>query len=43
MIEAVAHVTKREREDYETFVRRAATHPVALRVKLRVLEDGLKL
>jgi len=43
VIEAVAHVTKHEGEDYETFVRRAAEHPVARRVKLADLEDNMDL
>ena len=41
VIEAVAQVTKRDEEDYETFVLRAASHPIARRVKLVVLGAGL--
>ena len=45
VIEAVAHLTKRpeEEDDYERFIRRAATHPVACQVKLADLEDNMDL
>lgn len=45
VIEAVAHLTKlpEEENDYERFIRRAATHPVACRVKLADLEDNMDL
>jgi hypothetical protein len=33
-------VTKREDEDYEAFVRRAAANPIGRRVKLADLEDN---
>ena len=35
VVEAVIALTKREGETYEDFIRRAAVHPVADRVKLR--------
>jgi (p)ppGpp synthase/HD superfamily hydrolase len=45
VVDAVRHLTKREdqAEDYETFIRRAAVHPVARRVKLADLEDNMDL
>lgn len=45
VIEAVSFVTKRpgEEDDYEKFVLRAASHPVARRVKLADLEDNMDL
>ena len=45
VIEAVAHLTKRpeEKGNYEQFIRRAATHPIAHRVKLADLEDNMNL
>jgi len=38
---ALAHVTKREGEDYQAFVARAAGNSIARRVKLADLEDNL--
>jgi (p)ppGpp synthase/HD superfamily hydrolase len=45
VIEAVRCLTKRPEaeEDYEQFIRRAAAHPVARRVKLADLEDNMDL
>ncbi len=45
VIEAVTFLTKRpeEKGDYERFIRRAAAHPVASRVKLADLEDNMDL
>jgi len=43
--EAVGFLTKRpeEEDDYERFIRRAAKHPLARRVKLADLEDNMDL
>ena len=41
VVDAVDHLTRRPDESYEQFVDRAATHPVARRVKLADLEDNL--
>ncbi|HEX6041952.1 HD domain-containing protein [Longimicrobium sp.] len=41
VIDAVDHLTRREGETYDDFVRRAARHPVARRVKLADLEDNM--
>ncbi|HET7464675.1 MAG TPA: HD domain-containing protein [Longimicrobium sp.] len=41
VVDAVDHLTRRPGESYEQFVGRAATHPVARRVKLADLEDNL--
>ncbi len=45
VIEAVTYLTKRPEEevDYERFIRRASTHPLASRVKLADLEDNMDL
>jgi (p)ppGpp synthase/HD superfamily hydrolase len=45
VIDAVDHLTKRPEDDnsYEGFIRRAATNPVARRVKLADLEDNMDL
>jgi (p)ppGpp synthase/HD superfamily hydrolase len=43
IIEALQSVTKRDDEDYETFVRRAATNPIGRRVKLADLHDNSDL
>jgi (p)ppGpp synthase/HD superfamily hydrolase len=45
VIDAVEYLTKRtdEASDYERFIRRAAAHPVARRVKLADLEDNMDL
>ena len=40
VIEVLDSVTKREDEDYEAFVRRAAANPIGRRVKLADLEDN---
>ncbi|HEV2147954.1 MAG TPA: HD domain-containing protein [Longimicrobiaceae bacterium] len=41
VVTAVDHLTRREGEDYDEFVRRAAAHPVARRVKIADLEDNM--
>jgi (p)ppGpp synthase/HD superfamily hydrolase len=41
VLAAVDALTKREGEDYEAFVARAAAHPVARRVKIADLEDNM--
>jgi (p)ppGpp synthase/HD superfamily hydrolase len=41
VVAAVDHLTRREAESYEEFVRRAAVHPVARRVKIADLEDNM--
>ncbi|HST63233.1 MAG TPA: HD domain-containing protein [Longimicrobium sp.] len=41
VVTAVDHLTRREGESYEAFVRRAAQHPVARRVKVADLEDNM--
>jgi (p)ppGpp synthase/HD superfamily hydrolase len=41
ILDALSHVTKREGEDFQEFVARAATNPIARRVKLADLEDNL--
>ena len=45
VVEAVEHLTRRpaEASDYEGFIRRAAAHPIARRVKLADLEDNMDL
>ena len=43
VLEAVDRLTRRPGEAYDAFVERAATHPVARRVKLADLEDNLDL
>lgn len=43
IIEALRSVTKRDGEDYESFVRRAAENPIGRRVKLADLEDNCDL
>ncbi|MFN7140244.1 MAG: GTP pyrophosphokinase [Limisphaerales bacterium] len=43
VIEAVDHLTKREGEEYDDFVTRAASHPVARAVKLLDLEDNMNV
>ena len=40
IIEAVRSVTKRDDEDYEAFVQRAAANPIGRRVKLADLHDN---
>jgi (p)ppGpp synthase/HD superfamily hydrolase len=43
VIEAVEALTKRDGEDYEAFIRRAALNPVARKVKLADLRDNCDL
>jgi (p)ppGpp synthase/HD superfamily hydrolase len=43
LIEALQSVTKREGEDYESFVRRAAANPIGRQVKLADLHDNCDL
>ncbi len=43
ILTALDCVTKREGESYEDFVKRAASNPVARRVKLADLEDNMDL
>lgn len=43
VIEALRSVTKRDGEDYETFVRRAAANPIGRSVKLADLQDNADL
>jgi len=45
VVEAVRHLTKRpdEENDYEAFVKRASTNPIARRVKLADLEDNMDI
>jgi (p)ppGpp synthase/HD superfamily hydrolase len=43
VVEALGSVTKREGEDYDAFVRRAAQNPIGRRVKLADLHDNSDL
>jgi (p)ppGpp synthase/HD superfamily hydrolase len=43
VVQAVESLTKRPDEDYEGFVRRAASNPIGRRVKLADLEDNCDL
>jgi hypothetical protein len=43
IIEALRSVTKRDGEDYEAFVLRAAANPIGRRVKLADLHDNCDL
>jgi len=43
VIEALRSVTKRDGEDYEAFVRRAAANPIGRSVKLADLQDNADL
>jgi (p)ppGpp synthase/HD superfamily hydrolase len=43
IIEALQSVTKRDGEDYEDFVRRAAANPIGRRVKLADMKDNMDL
>jgi (p)ppGpp synthase/HD superfamily hydrolase len=43
IIQALQSVTKRDGEDYEAFVRRAATNPIGRHVKLADLHDNSDL
>lgn len=41
LVEAIDALTKREGEDYEDFVKRSASNPLACRVKIADLEDNM--
>jgi len=41
LVSAIDHMTRREDETYEQFTERAASNPIARRVKLADLEDNL--
>jgi (p)ppGpp synthase/HD superfamily hydrolase len=43
ILQALDCVTKREQEDYQSFVLRSASHPLARQVKLMDLEDNMNL
>lgn len=43
VISAIECLTKRKGEDYDAFIRRAATNPLARRVKIADLEDNMNL
>lgn len=43
VVEAVDRLTRREGEEYDAFVQRAAAHPVARRVKIADLEDNMDI
>lgn len=43
VVEAVEALTKRQDEDYETFIRRVAPNPIAREVKLADLRDNADL
>lgn len=43
VLQALDGLTKREGEDYESFVQRAATHPIARRVKIADITDNMDL
>ena len=43
IVEAVLSVTKREGEDYEAFVKRAAVNPIGRMVKLHDIEDNMDI
>ena len=43
VIDAIDHLTRREREGYEDFIARVGANPLARRVKLADLEDNLNL
>jgi hypothetical protein len=43
IVAALEAVTKRDREDYEAFVRRAASNPIGRAVKLADLRDNCDL
>jgi (p)ppGpp synthase/HD superfamily hydrolase len=43
VLTAVDHLTRREGESYDAFVRRAAQDPVARRVKVADLEDNMNV
>lgn len=43
VLEAVDHLTKRDGEEYDAFVERAASHPLARSVKILDLEDNMNV
>ena len=43
IVDAVLSVTRREGEDYETYIRRAAANPIGLQVKIADLEDNMDI
>lgn len=43
VVSAVEHLTRQDGESYQAFVDRAATHPIARKVKLADIEDNLDL
>jgi hypothetical protein len=43
IVKAVDHLSRREDETYEQFVKRAAANPLARRVKLADLEDNMDI
>ena len=43
VLDIVDHLTHRERETYQAFVARAASHPTARKIKLADLEDNMDI
>ena len=43
IVDAVMSVTRREGEDYEAFIRRAAANPIGRQVKIADLEDNMDI
>ena len=43
IVDAVLCVTRREGEDYEAYIRRAAANPIGLHVKIADLEDNMDI
>jgi (p)ppGpp synthase/HD superfamily hydrolase len=43
VLDVVDHLTHRESETYEAFVARAASHPIARKIKLADLEDNMDI
>jgi (p)ppGpp synthase/HD superfamily hydrolase len=43
VIDSLDHLTKREGEQYEDFIMRCRTNPIALKVKIADLEDNMDL
>lgn len=43
IVDAVLSVTRREGEDYEAYIRRAAANPIGLQVKIADLEDNMDI
>ena len=43
IVDAVLSVTRREGEDYETFIHRAALNPIGRQVKIADLEDNMDI